>query len=337
MTDGAGEVRDGDHLDEPVLERHLRGVLELADAPMQVRQFAGGRANLTYLITFGDQELVLRRPPRGTLAPGAHDMAREHRVLSLLSPVYPRAPRALHLCEDPDVLGAPFVVLERRNGVVVRDAIASSMAHQPDVTRRVDLALLDAAADLHRIDVHANGLDALGRTEGFGQRQVDGWLARWQQAARGDTSARMDDLGHRLRDLLPPQLRLSVVHNDLKLDNCQFQPSDPDTVTSVFDWDMGTIGDPLFDIGSLLVAMRAAPNVWVLSVDDAVERYAGRSGIDVTHIDWYLAFGTWRTAVVLQQLYNRYLDGHSTDQRYASYGASIHDYVDRTTSLLESR
>jgi aminoglycoside phosphotransferase (APT) family kinase protein len=333
VADEIVDVRRGDELDADALERHLRAALPLPDAPLVLRQFGAGRANLTYLAAFGDLELVVRRPPRGTIAPGAHDMAREHRVLTHLAPVYTRAPRALHFCDDATVIGAPFVVLERRVGVVIRDRIPDDLARHDDVARRVDLALIDAAADLHRIDLSASGLDPLGTGEGFGSRQVDGWLARWTRAARGHATRAMDDVAGRLRARLPEPPRRSVVHNDLKLDNCQFQPHDPDVVTSVFDWDMGTVGDPLFDLGLLIVSMQSSPT-WVLADDTAIERYASRSGIDVTHIDWYLAFATWRTAVVLQQLHNRWLDGDSSDERYRDFGDHVQTFVARADALL---
>ena len=333
MAEEAGPVRPGDELDLERLGSRLRNALALPDEPLQLLQFTAGRANLTYLVCAGDVEFVVRRPPRGTIAPGAHDMAREYRVLTHLAPVYPRAPRALHYCDDIAVIGAPFVVIERRHGVVVRDSIPDQLAHHPDVERRVDLALIDATADLHAVDLAAHGLDALGTGDEFGRRQVEGWAARWRRAARDGSPPAMDAVAQRLLDRLPVAPRHSVVHNDLKLDNCQFHPDDPDTVTSVFDWDMGTIGDPLFDVGLLLVSMRASPS-WVLTVEEAVERYAIRSGVDVTDIDWYRAFATWRTAVVLQQLYNRHLDGDSTDGRYATFGDAIDHYVTTAATLV---
>jgi aminoglycoside phosphotransferase (APT) family kinase protein len=326
-------VRAGDELDWPALERHLRQALELPAEPMMVRQFGGGSANLTYLVSFGDHRLVLRRPPRGQIAPGAHDMHREFRVLSRLGDGYPRAPRALHFSDDESIVGAPFVVVEYRDGVVIRDAIPETMAHQRDVERRLDLALIDAAADLHVVDADEIGLGDLGRPDGFGRRQVDGWRERWRRASPGEGSELMDEVAERLSAGLPEAPRVGIVHNDLKLDNCQFAPTDPDTVTSVFDWDMATLGDPLFDLGLLMVSMSSS-RVWVLDAAEAVERYSTRSGIDVEHIDWYVAFATWRTAVVLQQLHNRYLAGDSADARFATFGVSIPVYAARALELV---
>ncbi len=316
-----------------MLEGHLRLYLDVPAAPMSVRQFAAGSANLTYLLTFGEVHVVLRRPPRGALAPGAHDMAREFRVLSLLGDVYGRAPRALYFSADTAIIGAPFVVAEYRTGLVIGESVPASMAHYPDIERRIDLALIDAAADLHAVDVDATGLGKIGRPAGFGQRQVEGWRDRWRRAAPVEGSELMDQVGDRLAKTLPLPARAAGVHNDLKLDNCQFQVTDPDTVSTVFDWDMATLGNPLFDLGLMLVSMSSSP-VWVLSNDEAIARYSERSGIDVTCMDWYMAFATWRTAVVLQQLYNRYLAGDSADERFARFGAAIPAYAERASELI---
>jgi aminoglycoside phosphotransferase (APT) family kinase protein len=297
-----------------------------------VRQFTGGSSNLTYLVRFGARRLVVRRPPRGTIAPGAHDMAREHRVLARLGDAYPRAPRALHFTDDPSVIGAPFVVVEHRDGLVIRDAVPAAMRHHDDVSRRLDLALVDAAADLHIVLPDAVGLGDLGRPDGYTARQVAGWHDRWRRAAPTDTDGTMDAVAHRLTTTVPTPPRAAIVHNDLKLDNCAFAPDDPDTVSSVFDWDMATLGDPLVDLGLLLVAM-ATSAVWTISADEAAERYAHRSGIDVDRLDWYVAFATWRTAVVLQQLSNRFAAGDSNDERAARFAAAIPDYAARAREL----
>ena len=143
----------------------------------------------------------------------------------------------------------------------------------------------------------------------------------------------MDEIAERLIATVPSPARVAIVHNDLKLDNCMFAPEDPDHVTAVLDWEMATLGDPLFDLGLLLVSMASSPS-WVLTVEDVVARYSARSGIDASEIDWYRAFATWRTAVVLQQLHHRYLNGHSTDERYATYGAAISGYSERARQLL---
>lgn len=334
-------VRPGEELEWPSLERYLRDALavasppvEIPPTPMEVLQFPNGSANLTYLLRFGDREFVLRRPPFGRVAPGAHDMKREHRVLSRLWEVYDRAPRAYVFCDDHDVVGSDFVVMERRVGEVVRGAIPPSMTHHADVGRRMGFALVDAMAELHLADPAACGLERLGRPDGFVQRQVEGWATRWGlvRPESHPVDGALDDMDRvpeRLAASVPAPTRVSFVHNDLKLDNCQFDPADPDRVVSVFDWDMTTLGEPLVDLGTLL-------NYWPDPADgpeesrgshegmktmglptraEVVARYADRTGIDTAGVGWFEAFAQWKTAVVVQQLHDRWVRGESTDPR----------------------
>jgi aminoglycoside phosphotransferase (APT) family kinase protein len=301
---------------------------------MRVRQFSAGHANLTYLLEFCDRLLVFRRPPRGTLAPGAHDMAREHKVLSRLWRSYPRAPRSDYYCDDESIAGAPFVIIEYREGEVVRDKVPPSMAQHPDVERRICLALVDAMADLHSVDVDAAELAELGNPDGFAARQVSGWHDRWRRAAPDDPVPAMNDVASELAASVPEPPRVSVVHNDLKFDNCQFHAGNPDHVTSVFDWDMATTGDPLFDVANLLSSSQSSP-IWVVSRDEVAERYADRSGIDITNIKWYEAFASFRAGVVVQQLYSRYARGESADERLASFGDLVPGIAERARALVD--
>lgn len=331
------EVRAGDELDWAALERHLRANVAqrtLPDVPLRARQFTAGRANLTYLVSFGDEHLVVRRPPQGVLAPGAHDMAREARVLTHLGDAYPRAPRALHFCDDTSVIGAPFIVIEYREGVTVRDDIPAELAHHDDAARRVDLALVDAAADLHAVDPAAVGLDTLGHPDGFAERQVRGWADRWSRVSDDVAGPTMDEVARRLEAGLPRPQRASIIHNDLKLDNCQFHVDDPDTVTSVFDWDMATLGDPLFDIALMVSSMRSQP-AWVIGDDEVAAHYSRRTGIDASGLGWYLAFATWRTAIVVQQLYRRFAAGDSADARLGGMGRMVPEMARRALALLD--
>ena len=327
-------VRSGDELDWAALEAHLRAHLELPVDEMRVRQFSAGHANLTYLLEFGDRPLVFRRPPRGTLAPGAHDMAREHKVLSQLWQAYPRAPRSAYSCDDDSIVGAPFVIIEYREGEVVRGAVPPSMARHPDAERRICLALVDAMAELHSVDVDGAGLANLGNPDGFGARQVSGWHDRWRRAAPDDPVPVMNQIADELAASVPRPPRVSVVHNDLKLDNCQFDAGDPDRVTSVFDWDMATTGDPLFDVANLLSSSQQSP-IWVVSRDDVAQRYAERSGIDISNIKWYEAFAAFRVGVVVQQLSSRYARGESTDERLAAFADLVPGIAERARALVD--
>jgi aminoglycoside phosphotransferase (APT) family kinase protein len=338
-------VRPGEQLDCAALEAWLRPrlaeVLPGVDGPLEVLQFPNGSANLTYLLRMAGHELVLRRPPMGQIAPGAHDMKREFKVLSRLWRHFDRAPRAYAFCDNPTVVGTDFFVMERRRGEVIRAAIPESMRGHADVGCRVAFALVDAMADLHALDPKACDLADLGKPEGFIERQVNGWAKRWELAKFDDSPAEMDDLHQRLLRSMPTMSRASIVHNDLKLDNCQFDPANPDRVASIFDWDMTTLGDPLIDLGTLL-------NYWP-DPDDPPEaqrfnnpglaqmglptrgeltaRYAARTGVEVAAIRWWEAFALWKTVVVVQQLHRRWVRGESADPR-------MERIADRIPSLI---
>src|SRR4051812_5808736 len=293
------EQRLDERLDINRLEPYLRERLEGAEGPLSVRQFFGGKANLTYLLRFGAHEFVLRRPPLGPVPPGAHDMRREHRVLSVLHRCFKLAPRSLLLCEDESVIGAVFVIEERRHGFVIRDDIPPEFAGRPDLNRRIGEALIDALADLHLVPPDAVGLGDLGRPEGYVGRQLQGWSRRWYQAQGGEQAERsaasmapvLDWLGAHL----PQSGAASLLHNDYRLDNCLLDSSDPERIEAVLDWDMCTQGDPLADLGYVL-------NYWVESADphewreiaamptwrdgfpsraEAIARYAARTGFEV--------------------------------------------------------
>jgi aminoglycoside phosphotransferase (APT) family kinase protein len=298
-----------------------------------VLQFPNGNANLTYLLRLGGHELVLRRPPFGQIAPGAHDMRREYRVLSRLWRHFDRAPRAYLFGDDPAVLGADFFVMERRRGEVVRDAVPASMRSHANVGSRMALALVDAMADLHLLEPGACGLGDLGRPQGFVDRQLEGWARRWELSRPETPGAleQMEEIHRRLAARRPTPGRVSIVHNDLKLDNCQFDPADPDRVASIFDWDMTTLGDPLIDLGTLLnywpdpsdtEATARGPQSALARIGlppraAIAARYAERTGADLHDVNWWEAFALWKTVVVVQQLHRRWVRGESTDPRMA--------------------
>ena len=328
--DKAKTIRKGEELDWPKLEAYLREALPDLEGAMEVKQFHGGHANLTYLLTFGSQELVLRRPPFGKIAPGAHDMKREFRVLSKLYKHFPQAPRAFHLCEDESVIGAKFVVMERRSGVVVRYEIPECFQGLENIETRLTDAMIRTEAALHKVDVEAADLTRLGRPEGFLERQLNGWGKRWE-LSKIEANEAMDGVLEALSASIPEPQAVSIIHNDIKFDNCQFQPDNPDAVTSVFDWDMTTLGDPLIDLGvtlsywpeprlsafkSLPVGLKGnfPPKAYL------IEKYAEYTGFSMEQIAWYESFSYWKGAVIAQQLYKRFVDGATKDPRMKGFG-----------------
>jgi len=327
-------IRPEERFDEGTVADHLRAELPdlFGPGPITFEQFPGGKANLTYLARSGDTELVLRRPPLGPVAPGAHDMGREYRVLSVLHRAYPPAPRAYHLCEDPTVMGAPFVVMERRVGWVVRSAWPPDLDDSPAFRRRVGDGLVDALAALHVVDTEALGLGSLGRPDGFVARQVAGWTDRWERAKDTEVPA-MDRLAGRLAGSLPAPQRVALLHNDFKLDNTMLGADG--SIVAVFDWDMATTGDPLVDLGTMLAYWSGGQGVYgfaaadslvlgdVMGAGDILERYTAATGLDTTGIDWYRALGLFRIAVICQQIYIRFLRGQTSDERFAGLGMIV--------------
>ena len=341
-------VRAGEELDWAALEAYLRQHIDGLEGAFSVLQFPNGSANLTYLVNFGDRKLVVRRPPFGVLAPGAHDMGREYRTLSRLYRGYERAPRAFLLCESTDVIGAKFLVVEYRPGVVIWSELPTSMALQPDAARRIGFAVVDALAELHRVAPAAVDLADLGRPEGFLARQLKGWSERWDLVATEGGDRQAELLSDRLVERMPVSGRPAIVHNDFKIDNCQFAPGKPDQVVSVFDWDMATIGDPLVDLGTLLnywpdpsdgsdgaVAVPGLEKLGLPTRAEVIKRYGQVSGQELVDIDWYEAYGCFKTMVILQQLYVRFLRGETTDHRMGQRGEQVKGLTRRALSVLE--
>ena len=342
-------VRPGEALDWDALETYLRANIDGLDGEVEVLQFPNGSANLTYLLRFGDRRLVVRRPPFGVIAPGAHDMRREHRTLSRLWREYDRAPRAFLFCDDHAVIGSDFLVIDYRSGEVIWGPVPPSMSQHDDVGRRVGLAVVDALADLHLVDPAAVDLADLGRPDGFLQRQLSGWTKRWELAALPDSDPAMQVVADRLSETVPRSRYVAILHNDYKLDNCQFDPADPDRVKSVFDWDMATLGDPFVDLGitlnywpdpsdvegSMPIINPGMESLGMPTRAEVVERYAAATGFDVGSVWWYEAFAAWKTAVVLQQLYTRYVRGESTDARMAERGPMVAGQVRRALGILD--
>jgi aminoglycoside phosphotransferase (APT) family kinase protein len=355
MYQDSSVVRDGEQLDWTALVAWLRERLPACGVPgldvtpdPDVAQFPGGHSNLTYLVRFGDTDIVVRRPPMGPVPPTAHDMAREFRWLSAMHRVFPLAPRPYLLCDDPAVIGSVFYAMERRRGIVVRAEEPPALAN-PEARRRLSGALIDTLADLHAIDVAAEGLSSLGKPAGFVERQVRGWSERWQRSQTAPL-AEMDALADYLRAHLPPDPeRPAVVHGDFKLDNIMLAEHDLARIVAVFDWEMSALGDPLVDVGIVLAywGPTAPPEQrdalttvthrpGYFTSDEIVERYATRSQRDVSRIRYYEIFAVFKIAVVIQQIYYRFVQGQTSDQRFATFGARVAYLARHAAGLAES-
>ncbi len=348
MLPEVAPVRAGEEIDARALGDYLRGKVEGAERGVSIEQFPGGHSNLTYLVRAGAREYVLRRPPLGPVAPKAHDMAREFHVLEAVHPVFPPAPRVFLLCEDAAVAGATFFLMERRNGVVLRQQIPADLARDPDFPRKASEAFIDCLAALHGIKIERPGLSSLGRPEGFLDRQVRGWSERWQRAKTEEMPG-MDALLQWLAYHLPESPAPTLVHNDFKLDNMMLDERDPGRVEAVLDWEMATVGDPLVDLGCTLCywtqagdpemrggslsGITAEPG-WMTRAE-LVRRYAEKSGRDVSGLGYYEVFGLFKLGVILQQIYFRYHRGQTRDERFRDFYLRVRGLMHAAMELAE--
>jgi aminoglycoside phosphotransferase (APT) family kinase protein len=338
LSDKAVHIRQGEELDTGKVGEFLRGSISGLSGEMSVEQFPSGFSNLTYLISVGDTELVLRRPPFGRKAKTAHDMGREYRILSALKDVYPYCPRPLLYTEDESVMGCPFYVMERIKGIILRKNPPKGLEFSPKQMRTLCENLLDVHYKLHAIDYKAIGLEGFGRPEGYVKRQVTGWSERYR-AARTPDAPDFENVMEWLFEKMPPDFpKPGIIHNDYKFDNVVLNPENPLEIIGVLDWEMATIGDPLMDLGSSLgywvqaddpedfQAARMLPTTLpgAMTRGELVRRYADLAGVTIDNFDFYLCFGLFRLAVIAQQIYYRFYHGQTKDERFKMLIFAVH-------------
>ncbi|HET9949656.1 MAG TPA: phosphotransferase family protein [Longimicrobiales bacterium] len=332
--DAPGPVRPGEEIDAGRLAEYLaRAVPELRghlEGRPEIEQFPSGYSNLTYLVRAGERSVILRRPPFGVRIATAHDMGREHRILSRLHPAWGRVPRPLAYCDDLAVLGAPFYVMERVEGVILRKGTPQDAVPAPDLARRISFALMGTLAELHAVDYEAAGLGDLGRPAGYARRQIEGWTKRYR-AAQTDDVPDAERVAAWLGEHVPAESAAALIHNDFKHDNVVLDPADWTRVIAVLDWEMATLGDPLMDLGTSLaywiepddppevMRTRLSPTTWpgTPSRSEIVEAYARASGRDPGDLVFPYAYGLFKVAVIVQQLHHRYVAGLTENPRYA--------------------
>lgn len=333
LIDRAGAIREGEELDMDRLRAHLEPVIGSQAQTLEVKQFPGGHSNLTYLLSSGKESWVLRRPPFGSKVKSAHDMSREYRILSALKNVFPYGPVPIHFCDDHDVIGCDFYLMNYIQGLVIRRDYPSHLGLSPSQIRQQLLNFFDVLSELHSVDLVEAGLDNFGKPEGYVQRQVDGWCRRWRDAVTPDT-VNVDATMQWLQDNMPAESgKASVIHNDYKLDNVIFSAENPLQVIGVLDWEMATVGDPLMDLGCTL-------GYWVQTSDpdffresrtmpsdiegapgrgEIIQRFQEKTGLSVDNFPFYFCFGLFRLCVIGQQIYYRYYHGHTKDERFAGF------------------
>ncbi len=330
LLDQAGPVRDGEELDLEKLHAFLTATLGACSGTTEIEQFRKGHSNLTYLIRFGGRELVLRRPPFASKVKSAHDMNREYTVLSHLCEVYPPAPRPVAYCEDALVLGAPFYVMGRVQGAILRGRAPQGLVVSPEQARACCLAFVRNLAALHTIDYQAAGLESLYRPGWYTQRQVLGWADRYEKS-KTDRIPSIERTIAWLKERIPPDTGVAMIHNDYKFDNLVLDPNDLTRIVGVLDWEMATVGDPLMDLGTSL-GYWAEPKdpsglqdaqCFLTSLPGSLTRlelaeaYGEITGRDVSNILFYYVFSLLKIAVIVQQIYYRYVQGSTKDERFA--------------------
>lgn len=331
LLDQPQSIRAGEELDAGRLEAYLRQQFPHLKGPLETTQFPKGYSNLTYSLRLGDQEMVLRRPPFGAKIKTAHDMGREYRILSHLIHVYPKVPRPLAYCEDESVLGAPFYVMERVKGIILRARPPAGLDLSPAVMQRISRSFIENLAEIHGIDYAAAGLGDLGKPDGYVTRQVEGWIKRYQNA-RTDEIAEMERLAAWLMENKPSESGACLIHNDYKYDNLVLDPDELSRIKACLDWEMATIGDPLMDLGSTLGYWVDAddPEEWQkqsfglttlpgnLNREELMEHYLRKSGRTAGNPVFYYAYALFKIAVIVQQIYARYKQGLTQDARFAN-------------------
>jgi aminoglycoside phosphotransferase (APT) family kinase protein len=333
----AAQSVDGPDL--PALTGYLLREGVPLEGPLSARLISGGRSNLTYVVSDGMRTWVLRRPPLGDILKGAHDVAREHRVMAALSGSDVPVPSMIALCQDDSVLGVQFYLMEQVVGDVLRST-ESIDPLEPTTRGRLGGALVDTLADLHEVDFAAVGLGDLGRPDGYLQRQVDRWIRQYGVIKNRELE-HVDEIVEVLQCRLPTSSAVSIVHGDYRIDNVMVGRDDPSRILAVLDWEMATLGDPLADLGTLLmfwdevgrpfnpITAGLTAFVGFPSRDEVIERYVARRGLQIDSLDWYLVFSQFKLAIILEQMHARHQTGQTRGEGFRGVG-------DMATVLLQA-
>jgi len=336
LIDQPKAQRDEDALDQAKVAAWLKTELGL-DGDISIQQFPGGASNLTYAVTIGDSELILRRPPAGTKAASAHDMGREVTVLSKLNAVYPYCPKPLGYCEDNEVLGEPFYVMQRLKGIILRRDLPKGLELSTADASKLCQNLVSAQAQLHNLDFEAAGLADFGKPAGYVERQISGWSGRYRKAKTDDVPDCEGVMAWLAETQPTDSAQPGIIHNDFKFDNVVLDPNDPTKLIGILDWEMATLGDPLMDVGCALcywieandppplqIARMGPTNIaGMFSRDDYAKYYAEAAGRSFDDWQWYYVYGQFRLAVIAQQIYYRYYHSQTTNPKFKMFGQFV--------------
>ncbi|MRG84891.1 phosphotransferase family protein [Salinibacillus xinjiangensis] len=344
------QVRDGEELDREIIKAFILSNFEnVKDDKFEVKQFPSGKSNLTYFIKMGEWEGVLRRPPNGPLPPKAHDMNREHDLLKKLHTVFPLAPKPYILCNDKSVLNCPFYIMERIKGHTIDDELIIQKNMTKEQKRHISTLMVDAIVELHNVDYKQVGLEKLGFPKGFLERRLNNWISRFNKYKTEDIGV-LDNVTKWLKNNIPKEQKATLIHNDFKLNNALVDDS-LKHLNGIVDWEMTTIGDPLFDLGSTL-------SYWVeeddsellkesleittaqpgfITREEFLQMYVSKTGRDISSFLFYLVLAYFKIAVTQQQIYYRYKSGTTNDPRFARFKQSVRNLIIYSDRLIQNK
>jgi aminoglycoside phosphotransferase (APT) family kinase protein len=347
IKDTPSSTREGEEIDLGILNDYLLKEAPVIGLVKDVYQFPSGFSNLTYLLRTEERNYVLRRPPRGANIKSAHDMGREFKVLSLLKGNFTKIPKPIYYTENDQVIGSPFYIMERVEGVILRAPTAPKLGISAETYHEISKALIDTLAELHSIDIYKTGLIELGKPAGYISRQVEGWIKRYYNSET-DKIEQMDGIAKWLEKNQPSDQAPAFLHNDFKYDNVILNPENITEIIGVLDWEMSTVGDPLMDLGASLAYWNEPQDgdfpkhynlTWLpgnLTRKEVIERYSAKSGKDLSNILFYYVFGLFKNAVIGQQIYYRWKQGHTKDPRFGQLIYLIKDQGKRTVKAIET-
>ncbi len=339
--DSPKSIRQGEELNIENLTSFLNQQLPDLKGDLTVSQFPSGFSNLTYMVTIGEKEFVLRRPPFGANIKSAHDMAREYTILNNIAPAFSKVPKPLIYSNDTNIIGAEFYMMERVKGVILRQKAPAGINLTPDLIRGISESAIDNLAELHLIDIEQHNLTNLGKPEGYAKRQVEGWTSRYQKSET-DQVTTMNSTAAWLLSHIPTDRPTTLIHNDYKYDNVVLNPKNLTEIIAVLDWEMATIGDPLMDLGTTLGYWAEEDDPEMLrgfsltslqgnmNRQEIIERYAQKTGRNIAELSenivFYYVFGCFKIGVIVQQIYARYKKGLTQDARFANLIHLVHAF-----------
>lgn len=337
VIDQANQVREGEELDIDAVNTWLKAQQLEVTGPATVTQYSGGASNWTYCLDYPEESLILRRAPAGTKAKGAHDMGREFRLQQALKAVYQYVPDMKGYCEDKQVIGTEFYLMEKLTGIIPRKNLPKGLEVSPQKTKQLCHNVLDCLVELHQVDIEKSGLEHLGKGEGYIQRQIDGWSKRYTQAKTWNVPAGKFVMKW-LANNIPAQERICLTHNDFRFDNVVLDANDYTKVLGVLDWELATLGDPLMDLGNTLAywveltddflaqSTRRQPThlPGMLTRQEVIKYYCNKMNIEIDNFTFYEVYGLFRLAGIVQQIYYRYHHGQTSNPAFKHFWVFVH-------------